>query len=321
MIRQGALIRCSVAVSLLAVSVTSAVVFLRAPAERSTPALIARLPIAPVVLPSAPNEPASLEPTPTVPKILTSRTDPEAASAADLPDEPAGPVILASASAGDSDPPAMKEASETEGPALASPGAPLPPPKLLPSASSDAASPRVASLAPPHVNKSRPSKVDAHTAQTVEAPRSSQQLLDPAASVPSPLHWDLIRDLPSVQGRTPDTVPEPTTSNGSAKLADSAGYATAEKGQDAAPTMGNRGAPFRQPLVEEPRAMAALDDSWQEPTALIESVRALASTRATSPWAAEALRQIHAIGQAINGRSDRSLAILQRLDRLSRDAA
>ncbi|MCE5266530.1 MAG: hypothetical protein LLG00_01405 [Planctomycetaceae bacterium] len=68
-------------------------------------------------------------------------------------------------------------------------------------------------------------------------------------------------------------------------------------------------------------ALPKLDDSWQEPVAIIQSLRELDANGATAHWAAEALRSINALGAAMASSSPRdATAILRRLRELSQQA-
>ena len=60
--------------------------------------------------------------------------------------------------------------------------------------------------------------------------------------------------------------------------------------------------------------------SWQEPEALLESLKSLASSAPTKKWATETIRQLRTLGPAVTGGSDDSIAILERLSLLDRQA-
>jgi hypothetical protein len=136
--------------------------------------------------------------------------------------------------------------------------------------------------------------------QVVELPQWFQRLPEVVASLPVPLHWNPFDDAPSpAEDHSPDTGRQPAVS--------------------APPSAGQAANPPPDPLSAQTTA-AKLDDSWQEPTTLLQSLRELASGGAAGRWAAEVLSQIHALGPAIAGPSDRADAILRRLSELGRDA-
>ncbi|MBU4272463.1 MAG: hypothetical protein KKA28_11440 [Planctomycetes bacterium] len=62
------------------------------------------------------------------------------------------------------------------------------------------------------------------------------------------------------------------------------------------------------------------DDSWPEPTALIERLQLLSGDGPERRWAEEVLRHIRALGPAVNGGSDEAAAIVGRLADLERRA-
>jgi hypothetical protein len=64
----------------------------------------------------------------------------------------------------------------------------------------------------------------------------------------------------------------------------------------------------------------SVDDGWREPTALLESVKALATSAPTNKWATEVIDRIRALGTAMSGGSDESVTILERLAQLDYQA-
>ncbi len=141
------------------------------------------------------------------------------------------------------------------------------------------------------------------------------------ANLPAPLRWNLFEDIPSpADDRPPDTGRQPAIS------APSSVGQTVSPAPNAANLPHDVVNPPRNPAnlppapLSAPTTVAELDDSWQEPTTLVKSVRELASGGVTGQWAADVLQQIHALGPAVAGPSDRADAILHRLGELGRDA-
>ena len=62
-----------------------------------------------------------------------------------------------------------------------------------------------------------------------------------------------------------------------------------------------------------PTANAKLDDSWQEPTALIASLQGLAGRGLAGQWSAQVLRQIHALRPAMADGPVKAAAIIEQL--------
>lgn len=165
----------------------------------------------------------------------------------------------------------------------------------------------------------------------VELPSSGQPDPDTAASTPSPLHWDLFADIPSASQASGASAPQSDgpSATTAAKQADIPAVREApiepapRAASESSPTTDKKTAEAQQqptprpsPRVQSPARM--LDDAWQEPTALTQSLRELTADRTTEPWATETLRQTLALGRAFSSRSNRTDVPLGRLRDLSR---
>ena len=72
----------------------------------------------------------------------------------------------------------------------------------------------------------------------------------------------------------------------------------------------------KPPASQRRRAERDADDTWRDPETLLENLSGLAAAGPTSKWATEVVRQIRALGLAVTGGSDESVAILERLAEL-----
>ncbi len=135
--------------------------------------------------------------------------------------------------------------------------------------------------------ESKPTK--RHPIHTALLPRWVRRLPAVVASLRVPSAAEL-----SGNGQSPGEIRYPNTSTTSASL-------PAQK---------------KKPQTAERKA----DDSWPEPTALIEQLQLLSDDGPQRRWAEEVLRHIRALGPAVDGGSDEAAAIVGRLADLERRA-
>jgi hypothetical protein len=82
------------------------------------------------------------------------------------------------------------------------------------------------------------------------------------------------------------------------------------------PDIGPSPDPSTTSTVKGKASETFVNDSWQEPTALISSLNELAAAGPTTPWAADTLRQVRALASTMKGNRNDATAILDRLVKL-----
>jgi hypothetical protein len=80
----------------------------------------------------------------------------------------------------------------------------------------------------------------------------------------------------------------------------------------------NTDEPQSESKVDAPHGRRSADDSWREPDTLLETLKPLETTAATSKWAKQVVGEIRALGPAIAVGSKESKVILDRLAELQR---
>ncbi len=177
--------------------------------------------------------------------------------------------------------------------------------EILPAASGP--SPSVRSEAPGEATAEQPSSPAVARQPAAQAAAVPPE--HPTASPPFKLtllpEW--LRHLPELVASIPEAVLDPSPAK--------------EPTSKPAPTPQPKSAPESAPMPEpaakpQPPAKQKVDDSWQEPEALIASLNELNGTPA-GKWSAAVLRQLAALKPAIAAGSDEATAILDRLDQLS----
>ena len=73
--------------------------------------------------------------------------------------------------------------------------------------------------------------------------------------------------------------------------------------------------PVTKPQLVAPFAPYAAESQWREPEVLLESLNELVGKGPAGVWASEALRQIHALGSAMNAGTDQATAVLDQLSK------